>query len=85
MDQMTNSSEEQGEKTNMQMNWQNAADAQRNSVEWFGAIIRYFGHLGRKKFDTFYKQNDLKKNVAIGWLFQIMVLLIIIYIGYRLS
>lgn len=41
--------------------WQTVADYELNSSEWFGAIIRYFWHLGRKKFNTFYNPAQLKK------------------------
>ncbi|NGX85116.1 hypothetical protein [Aequorivita sp. KMM 9714] len=43
------------------MEWQNEAEAELNSSEWFGAIIRYFFHLGKKKFNTFYNERELKK------------------------
>ncbi|TSE10694.1 hypothetical protein [Aquimarina algiphila] len=64
------------------LNWQTEADAELNSSEWFGAIIRYFWHLGRKKFDTFYNQRELKKNAIIGWLLKVIMLIILIYLGY---
>ncbi|MCK8521560.1 hypothetical protein M0D21_08270 [Aquimarina sp. D1M17] len=55
--------------------WQTAADNELNSSEWFGAIIRYFWHLGRKKFNTFYNPAQLKKNAIIGNLAKILLML----------
>ena len=65
------------------LNWQSEADSELNSSEWFGAIIRYFWHLGRKKFDTFYNPKELRKNAIIGWMFKMILVIILIYIGYR--
>lgn len=59
------------------------AEHELNATEWFGAIIRYSWYLGRKKFDTFYDAKQLKKNAQIGWFFQILVILIIIYLSYK--
>ena len=61
------------EKDDMQ--WQNAADAELNSSEWFGAIIRYLWHFGRREFNSFYNQKELKKNALIGYLFKIVLLI----------
>lgn len=57
------------------MEWQNEADAELNSSEWFGAIIRYFFHLGKKKFNTFYNERELKKNALVGYAFKIVFLI----------
>jgi len=57
------------------MEWQNEADAELNSSEWFGAIIRYFFHLGKKKFNTFYNERELKKNALVGYAFKIVLLI----------
>ena len=65
------------------MNWSNQADGELNSSEWCGAIIRYFWYLGKRKFNTFYNQKELKKNALIGWLFKVLLVLILIYIAYR--
>ena len=54
------------------MEWQNESDAELNSSEWFGAIIRYFFHLGKKKFNTFYNERELKKNALVGYTFKIV-------------
>ncbi|WP_299532894.1 hypothetical protein [Ulvibacterium sp.] len=59
------------------------AEHERNATEWFGAIIRYLWHLGQRKFDTFYNVKQLKKNSRIGWLFQIVVIVIIFYLSYK--
>jgi len=67
------------------LDWATAADGEMNTSEWFGAIIRYFWHLGRKKFNTFYNSKELKKNAIIGWLFKVILMLILVYIGYRYS
>ncbi|RKN81524.1 hypothetical protein [Ulvibacterium marinum] len=80
---MSNDSKERKAEKIEELNWQNEADSELNSSEWFGAIIRYFWHLGRRKFDSFYNQKELKKNAIIGWLFKMIVIFILIYIGYR--
>jgi len=59
-------------------NGQNQADSQLNTSEWFGAIIRYFWYFGRRKFGTFYNPKELFKNALVGWLFQIIVLALIV-------
>ncbi|WP_053970419.1 hypothetical protein [Mangrovimonas sp. ST2L15] len=66
-----------------EMNWANEADGELHTSEWFGAIIRYFCNLGRKKFNDLYTPKEIKKNVIIGWLFKVVVVLILIYLGYR--
>lgn len=64
-------------------NWQTEADIELNSSEWFGAILRYFWHLGRTPFNIFYSPSNLKKNALLGWLFKIMILILfIILVAY---
>ncbi|WP_425236394.1 hypothetical protein [Ulvibacterium sp.] len=58
------------------------AEHELNSSEWFGAIIRYSWHLGRRKFNGFYTSGEAKKNATIGWWFKIVLLLILICFGY---
>lgn len=82
---MTEESKKRGLEKRERLNWQTEADSELNSSEWFGAIIRYFWHLGRKKFDAFYNPKELKKNAIIGWLFKMVLILILIYIGYHLN
>ncbi|MBB6682659.1 hypothetical protein H4O20_14520 [Aequorivita sp. 609] len=64
------------------MEWQNESDAELNSSEWFGAIIRYFFHLGKKKFNTFYNERELKKNALVGYAFKIVLLIGLVAIVY---
>lgn len=64
------------------MQWQNAADAELNTSEWFGAIIRYLLKFGRKKFNTFYNENELKKNAFVGYIFKILLLIALIALIY---
>jgi len=64
------------------MEWQNEAEAELNSSEWFGAIIRYFFHLGKKKFNTFYNERELKKNALVGYAFKIVLLIGLVAIVY---
>lgn len=80
---MSNKSKKRKAEKIQELNWQNEADSELSSSEWFGAIIRYFWHLGRRKFDSFYNQKELKKNAIIGLLFKMIVIFILIYIGYR--
>ena len=70
-------------KNNSLPEWDNKAKGELHTSEWFGAIIRYFLHFGRRKFDTFYNKNELKKNVIIGWLFKILAFLLICSIVYQ--
>lgn len=58
------------------------ADHELNSSEWFGAILRYFSHLGREPFNTFYQPKDLKKNALVGWLFKMFLVLAISVLVY---
>ncbi|MCQ0111034.1 hypothetical protein [Zhouia amylolytica] len=67
------------------MNWPNEADGELYTSEWFGAIIRYFWNFGRKKFNDLYTPKEIKKNALIGWLFKVIFVLILIYLGYRFS
>ncbi len=67
------------------INWQNAADNSLNSSEWFGAIIRYLWHLGKKDFNSFYNPKQLKKNALVGYIFKIIMVLILIFFGYHYS
>ncbi len=57
-------------------NWQTEGFNELYSSEWFGAIIRYFWHLGRKPFNTFYTPKQLKKNALAGWVFKVLVVII---------
>lgn len=60
--------------------WSMEADNSLNSAEWFGAIIRYLLNLGNKHFKYFYNQQQLKTNVIIGWLFQVIIAILILTI-----
>lgn len=64
------------------MQWLNAADSELNTSEWFGAIIRYFWCFGRKKFNVFYNQEQLKKNVLVGYIFKILLLIGLVVVAY---
>lgn len=70
---------------NNDFDWQTSADSSLNISEWFGAIIRYLIHFGNKKFDTLYNQKELKKNVLIGYLFTLALLVILIITGIYYS
>lgn len=65
------------------MDWANEADHQLNTSEWIGAIIRYFLSFGRKKFNTFYNRKELKRNALTGYFFQVSILILILYLGYK--
>ncbi|WP_394747061.1 hypothetical protein [Spongiimicrobium salis] len=66
------------------MDWGTEANTEFHSSEWIGAIIRYFFYFGRRKFKIIYQPKELKKNVALGWSLKVALLLILIYIGYRI-
>lgn len=61
---------------------QSHIDRKRNSSEWLGAILRYFSFLGKRKFDEIYIEKELKKNVKIGSVFKITLILAILFICY---
>lgn len=65
------------------LDWSNEADGELHTSEWLGAIIRYFWNLGRREFNDFYRPKELKKNVLVGWIFKIILVLILIYLAYR--
>lgn len=67
------------------LSWQNEADSELHSSEWFGAIIRYFFQLGKREFDSFYNPKELKKNAIIGWLFKVIGVMLLLFIGYLYS
>ena len=67
------------------MDWLNAAGSQLNTSEWFGAIIRYGLHFGKRKFNTFYNQKELKKNAIVGYVFQLSLLVLVFYFLYTLT
>ncbi len=54
------------------------ADNELNSSEWFGAILRYFWYLGKRDFNSFYNPKELRKNVLIGYLVKIIVIIAIL-------
>jgi len=65
------------------MDWANEADNSLNASEWFGAILRYAAHFGKRRFNTFYKQKQLKKNALVGNLFQIILIVLLFYALYQ--
>lgn len=65
--------------------WQTSADSGLNASEWFGAIIRYLMSFGNGKFDDFYNQKEIKKNVLVGYLFTLVLLIILIICGIYYS
>lgn len=64
------------------LNWPREEKNELNASEWLGAIIRYFWHLGKRRFDYFYGPKQLQKNARIGKLFKIVILLSIIFLTY---
>ncbi len=84
-DYMENRSKEKKNKLREGLTWQTEADSELHSSEWFGAIIRYFWHLGRREFNTFYNPKELKKNTIIGWICKMIMLILLMYIVYRYS
>ncbi|MAM28702.1 MAG: hypothetical protein CMC13_06730 [Flavobacteriaceae bacterium] len=67
------------------MDWLNEAGNQLNTSEWFGAIIRYAAHFGKRKFNVFYNQKELRKNAIVGYVFQLSLLVLIFYFLYTLT
>ncbi len=67
------------------MDWLNEAGNQLNTSEWFGAIIRYSAHFGKRKFNTFYNQKELKKNAIVGYIFQVSAIILLFYFLYTIS
>jgi len=67
------------------MDWENEADNALNTSEWFGAILRYVFYFGKRHFNTFYNQKQLKKNALVGYLFQIILIVLFFYLFYLYS
>ncbi|MBG43789.1 MAG: hypothetical protein CL530_07450 [Aequorivita sp.] len=67
------------------MDWANEADNALNTSEWFGAILRYVFYFGKRKFNTFYNQKQLKKNALLGTIFQICLIVLLFYFLYKYS
>lgn len=78
-----NNFEEFNLRKNNDMDWASEGENQLNTSEWFGAILRYVLSLGKRKFNSFYNQKELKKNAIIGNLFQIILMILFFYILYR--
>ncbi|SRX75928.1 hypothetical protein [Aequorivita antarctica] len=68
-----------------EMDWANEADNALNTSEWFGAILRYGFYFGKRKFNTFYNQKQLKKNALVGYLFQLILIVLFFYALYQYS
>ena len=66
------------------MDWASEGENQLNTSEWFGALIRYFICFGKRKFNSFYNQRELKKNALIGNLFQIFLFILLLIYLYTL-
>ncbi len=81
---MTNNPKNDREKKK-DLNWNNEADGQLHTSEWFGAILRYLWHLRRRKFDSFYNPKELKKNILIGWLFKVIVVILVIWLAFVIA
>ena len=71
-------------RANNDMDWESEGENQLNTSEWFGALLRYFVYFGKRKFNSFYNQRELRKNVFIGNLFQIALLILLFYYLYTL-
>ena len=69
---------------NNNMDWASEGENQLNTSEWFGALLRYFAHFGKRKFNSFYNQRELKKNAIIGNLFQITLFILFFYFLYKM-
>ncbi|MDO5981733.1 hypothetical protein [Flavivirga spongiicola] len=70
-------------RPNNDMDWASEGENQLNTSEWFGAMLRFFGSFGKRKFNSFYNQRELKKNAIIGNLFQITLMILFFYFLYR--
>ena len=71
-------------RANNDMDWASEGENQLNTSEWFGALLRYFAHFGKRKFNSYYNQRELKKNAIIGNLFQITLFILFFYFLYRM-
>lgn len=70
-------------RANNDMDWASEGENQLNTSEWLGAILKYFVSFGKRKFNSFYNQKELKKNAIIGNLFQIILLISFFYFLYK--
>jgi hypothetical protein len=53
-----------------------------NSSEWLGSIVRYFWHLGKKKFKSLHSPKQIKTNRKVGRWFVFFVIILFISIFY---
>lgn len=62
-------------KNEKSMNWSTDGAGELHTSEWFGAIIRYLYHLGKRPFNTLYTEDQLQKNSIIGWIFKMVMVI----------
>ncbi len=49
------------------MNTDNLGEADFEFSFWFGAVILFVFHLGRRPFEDFYDRKYLVRNTLLGW------------------
>jgi len=59
--------------------WMSSADNQLNAAEWFGTIFIYLLLLGSRPFKELYSKKYKWRNVAIGYVLQLIVVGLFIY------
>ncbi len=60
--------------------WNITVDNDLGTSEWFGAVIRYLYHFGKRDFNSFYIPFELKKNAIVGYFFKLFSFLMLILI-----
>ncbi|SEC86933.1 hypothetical protein SAMN04489761_3821 [Tenacibaculum sp. MAR_2009_124] len=46
--------------------------------EWFGAIVRYLLGFCREEFSYYYNKRNIKRNVVVGYIVKLVLLVILI-------
>jgi len=74
-----NSSGKRNTRTDWPDEWMSSADNQLNAAEWFGTIFIYLLLLGSRPFKELYSKKYKWRNVAIGYVLQLIVVGLFIY------
>jgi len=74
-----NSSGKRNTRTCRPDEWMSAADNQLNAAEWFGTIIIYLLFLGKRPFKQLYSKKYKLRNVAVGYILQLIAVALLFY------
>lgn len=74
-----NSSGKRSTETSRPDEWMSEAENQLNAAEWFGTIFTYLMLLGRRPFKELYSKKYKWRNVAVGYVLQLIAVVLFIY------